>query len=81
MTPKAKTAEFFGFFNIMGKFSAILGPVLFAVMGRLFGQSRYSIISLIVFFVVGIVILSRVDERAGISVAEQENAAYQGAAW
>ena len=77
MTPKAKTAEFFGFFNIMGKFSAILGPVLFAVIGRLFGQSRYSIISLIVFFVVGIVILLRVDEREGKQVAEKENLALE----
>jgi UMF1 family MFS transporter len=77
MTPRAKTAEFFGFFNIMGKFSAILGPVLFAVIGRLFGQSRYSIISLIVFFVVGVLILSRVDEYAGIQVAERENLAIE----
>jgi UMF1 family MFS transporter len=79
MTPKAKTAEFFGFFNIMGKFSTILGPILFAVIGRLFGQSRYSIISLVVFFVVGIVLLSRVDEQQGMQVAEQENAAYESA--
>jgi UMF1 family MFS transporter len=75
MTPRAKTAEFFGFFNIMGKFSAILGPVLFAAMGHLFGQSRYSIISLIVFFIVGMVLLTRVDVEQGIRVAEQENAA------
>jgi UMF1 family MFS transporter len=79
MTPKAEAAEFFGFFNIMGKFSAILGPVLFAVIGRLFGQSRYSIISLIVFFIVGIVLLTRVDEREGIRVAEQENTEYEAA--
>ena len=79
MTPKAKTAEFFGFFNIMGKFSAILGPVLFAVMGRVFGQSRYSIISLVVFFIVGMLLLARVDEKRGIQVAEQENAAFEGA--
>jgi len=78
MTPKAKAAEFFGFYNIMGKFSAILGPLLFAVVGRLFGESRYSIISLIVFFVVGILLLTRVDEQQGIRVAEQENAAFEG---
>ena len=71
----AKSAEFFGFYNIMGKFSAILGPVLFAVMGRIFGESRYSIISLIVFFIVGILILTRVDEKEGIRVADEENAA------
>jgi UMF1 family MFS transporter len=75
MTPKAKSAEFFGFFNIMGKFSAILGPVLFAVIGRLFGQSRYSIVSLIVFFILGILLLTRVDEKEGIRVADEENAA------
>jgi UMF1 family MFS transporter len=80
MTPKAKSAEFFGFANIVGKFSAILGPVLFAVFGRMFGQSRYSIISLIVFFIVGIVLLALVDEQEGIRVAEQENAAYESAA-
>jgi UMF1 family MFS transporter len=75
MTPKAKAAEFFGFFNIMGKFSAILGPLLFAVVGRLLGESRYSIVSLIVFFILGIVLLTRVDEREGIRVADEENAA------
>ena len=75
MTPKAKSAEFFGFFNIMGKFSAILGPALFALVGRLFGQSRYSIVSLIVFFIVGILLLTRVDIEEGIRVAQQENAA------
>jgi UMF1 family MFS transporter len=79
MTPKAKAAEFFGFYNIMGKFSAILGPLLFALMGRLFGQSRYSIISLIVFFIIGILLLTRVDEQAGMRVAEEENAAFQDA--
>ena len=77
MTPKAKAAEFFGFFNIMGKFSAILGPLLFAVVGRLFGESRYSIFSLIVFFIIGIVLLRFVDEKEGIRVAEQENAAFE----
>ena len=80
MTPKSKTAEFFGFFNIMGKFSAILGPMLFAGVGRLFGQSRFSIISLVVFFVVGIVLLTRVDEQEGIRVADAENAASAGLA-
>jgi UMF1 family MFS transporter len=76
MTPKDKTAEFFGFYNIMGKFSAILGPVLFAAVGRIFGQSRYSIFSLIIFFIVGIVLLSRVNEAEGIRVAREENAKY-----
>ncbi|MBN1935188.1 MAG: MFS transporter [Anaerolineae bacterium] len=75
MIPRIKSAEFFSFFDIMGKFSAILGPALFALVGRLFGQSRFSIISLIVFFIVGIVLLSRVDVQEGVRVADEENAA------
>jgi len=70
MTPKTKTAEFFGFFNIVGKFSAILGPALFALMGRLFGESRWSIVSLIVFFVVGMILLSFVDVQKGVEAAQ-----------
>jgi len=74
MTPKTKTAEFFGFFNIVGKFSAILGPALFALMGRLFGESRWSIISLIVFFVVGMILLSFVDVQKGVEAAQATTA-------
>jgi len=74
MTPRSMTAEFFGFFNIMGKFSAILGPMLFAGVGRLFGESRYSIISLIIFFIVGLILLTRVDVDEGVRVAEAANA-------
>jgi UMF1 family MFS transporter len=70
MVPRTKTAEFFGFFNIIGKFSAILGPALFALMGRLFGESRWSIISLIVFFVVGMILLSFVDVQKGVEAAQ-----------
>jgi UMF1 family MFS transporter len=70
MTPKTKTAEFFGFFNIVGKFSAILGPALFALMGRLFGESRWSIVSLIVFFFVGMILLSFVDVEKGVEAAQ-----------
>lgn len=73
MTPKTKTAEFFGFFNIMGKFSAILGPALFALVGRLVGESRWSIISLIVFFIIGGALLTLVDEKEGIRVARDED--------
>jgi UMF1 family MFS transporter len=80
MTPKAKAAEFFGFFNIMGKFSAILGPMLFALVGRLVGESRWSIISLVVFFVIGAALLALVDEKEGIRVARAEDEALAKAA-
>ncbi len=44
---------------------------MFAVVGQLAGSSRLSIVSLIVFFIVGGLILSRVNEEEGIRVARE----------
>ncbi|MBN1887140.1 MAG: MFS transporter [Thermoflexales bacterium] len=73
MAPKARSGEFFGFYDISSKFAGIAGPAMFAITGQIFGSSRLSIISLIIFFIGGIILLSRVDEKEGIRVAEQEN--------
>ena len=75
MVPKAKSAEFFGFYDVSSKFAGIAGPALFALVGQLTGTSRLSIISLIIFFVVGGAILTTVDEKEGIRVARQADAA------
>ncbi len=75
MAPKARSGEFFGFYDISSKFAGIAGPALFALVGQLFGSSRLSIISLIIFFIGGIVLLSLVDEKEGIRVAQEENRA------
>jgi len=64
LIPKEKSAEFFGFYNIFGKFAAILGPLLMALASRLTGQSRYGILSLVVLFVLGGLILSRIPMTA-----------------
>ena len=74
MVPKSKSAEFFGFFSVSAKFAGIAGPFLFAVVGQIMGSSRLSIVSLIVFFIVGALLLTRVDEKEGIRVAEAEEA-------
>jgi UMF1 family MFS transporter len=74
MMPKAQTAEFFGFYDMSSKFAGLLGPLVFAVVGQLAGSSRLSIISLIVFFIVGAVILSRVNEEEGIRAAREMDA-------
>ncbi|MEN6479872.1 MAG: MFS transporter [Anaerolineales bacterium] len=73
MCPKSRSAEFFGFFDISSKFAGIAGPLLFAVAGTLGGGGRVGIISLIIFFVAGALLLSRVDEVEGIAVAAAEN--------
>lgn len=72
MVPKSKSAEFFGFFSVSAKFAGIAGPFLFAVVGAYMGSSRLSIVSLIIFFLLGAILLSRVDEKEGIRVADEE---------
>jgi UMF1 family MFS transporter len=78
MLPRAKTSEFFGFYDVSSKFSGILGPALFGIVGMLTGSSRLSIISLVIFFLLGGFLLSRVDEQRGIRLAREEDAAMAG---
>ena len=63
MIPKENANEFFGFYNIFGKFAAIMGPFLVALITQITGQTRYGILSLIVLFIVGFVCLTRVNEE------------------
>jgi UMF1 family MFS transporter len=74
MVPKHKTAEFFGFFSTSSKFAGIAGPLLFGVVSQTAGQSRLSIVSLIIFFIVGGLLLTRVDVEEGIRVAQATTA-------
>jgi UMF1 family MFS transporter len=74
MSPAAKSGEFFGLFAIMEKFSSLLGPLLFAAAGILFNNSRPAVLSLIVFFIVGIVLLLFVNVEEGHRVAKEEDA-------
>ena len=73
MLPKSKTAEFYGFYGMSSKFAGIVGPLVFAVVSQITGTSRLSIISLIVFFIVGGFILTKVDEKEGIKIAQENN--------
>jgi UMF1 family MFS transporter len=78
LSPAAKSGEFFGLFGVMEKFSAVMGPILFAAAVALFESSRPAVLSLVVFFVVGITLLSRVDVAEGVRVAQAEDAALLG---
>ncbi len=62
LIPKENSNEFFGFYNIFGKFASILGPLLVGVTAQLTGKSSYGVFSLIILFIIGIIILSRVPE-------------------
>ncbi|MBN2323496.1 MAG: MFS transporter [Spirochaetes bacterium] len=64
LIPKNESAEFFGFYNIFGKFAAILGPFLMGLVTQLTKSSGVGILSIIVLFIAGGVILTRVKEQA-----------------
>ena len=53
LVPPEHSAEYFGFFNMVGKFSAILGPLLVAGVGSALNNSRAGILVLVVFFIAG----------------------------
>ena len=57
LVPAGRGGEFFGFYNMMGKFATVLGPLLVAVVATTTGNSRASIVSLVVLFVAGGLVL------------------------
>jgi len=61
MIPEEGSAEFYGFYSVFSKFSAIFGPLVFAFVSNATGSGRPAILSLVVFFIVGLILLSRVD--------------------
>ncbi len=69
LTPREKTAEFFGFFAIGGKFAAALGPLLFGSVTHLTGTMRWGILSVAVFFIGGMALLAAVDPERGLAEA------------
>ncbi len=63
MIPSQYSAEFFSFYNFLGKFAAILGPLLVAGIAILTQNPRLAIASVVVFFILGSVLLYFVDEK------------------
>ena len=63
LVPEGKGGQFFGFYNLMGKFASFIGPVLIATVALLTGDSRLSVTSLAVLFVLGGLLLLRVPGR------------------
>ncbi|MDY0351158.1 MAG: MFS transporter [Desulfobulbaceae bacterium] len=63
MIPEESPAEFFAFYSVVNKFSAVWGPFIFALIRHLSGSSRNAILSVIVFFILGILLLALVNEK------------------
>ncbi len=69
--PADKSAEFFGFYNMMGKFAAVLGPIMMGTVGLLTGSPRMGILSVGLLFILGALLLLFVDEDEGRRVARE----------
>lgn len=69
--PKNKAAEFFGFYNMLGKFAAVIGPIMMGWVGVVSGNSRVGILSLIILFVAGAALLSRVNVEEGVRMSKE----------
>lgn len=66
LIPPHRSAEFFGFYNMLGKFAAVLGPALMGWVGVLSGSPRIGILSVLVLFLLGAFLLTRVDLERGM---------------
>ncbi|MEA5027035.1 MAG: MFS transporter [Erysipelotrichaceae bacterium] len=62
--PKDESSEYFGFFDIFGKFADFFGPLLITISATIFGASKYGILALVVLFAIGFVLMSKIDKMS-----------------
>ncbi|GKX65241.1 permease [Clostridium sp. TW13] len=62
LVPKEKNNEFFGFFNVFGRFAAILGPALVSLVTSLTGKTSNGVFSVLALFILGGLILTKVED-------------------
>ncbi|WP_438444738.1 MFS transporter [Gorillibacterium sp. sgz5001074] len=65
LIPAGQTAEFYGFLSVSSKFSSMVGPAVFGLVGLLTGSVRFAILTLALFFIAGMLLLRRVDLEKG----------------
>jgi MFS-type transporter involved in bile tolerance (Atg22 family) len=75
MTPPGREAEYYGLYEISDKGTSWLGTATFGLALQFTGSYRVAIVSLVVFFVVGFVLLARVDVRRAVAEARGEQPA------
>jgi len=67
--PTERSAEFFGFYNMFGKFAAVIGPFLMGYVTLMYDNPRFGILSVLVLFVLGAFFLAKVDVTKGEQLA------------
>jgi MFS transporter, UMF1 family len=73
MIPKEKSSECFGFFAVFEKFAGVAGPAVFAGSIAFFHSTRMAVLSVLLFFVLGALVLTKVDVAAGEAEAAAGN--------
>lgn len=74
LSPPSMSGEFFGLFSIMSKFASFVSPIFFIGAIAIFGSSRPGVLSIVIFFVIGGYLLSRVKVPEGIQMAREKEA-------
>jgi len=74
MVPRERSGEFFGFYSVSDKFAGIFGLLVFGAISSIMGASRFGILSVVIFFVSGGLLLTRVDTKKGIADAKAAQA-------
>ena len=74
LIPAESEAEYFGFYEIASRGTSWIGPAAFGIVNQITGSQRQAILSLIVFFVVGIALLVPIDVRRGMLDVGQDPA-------
>ena len=64
LIPKDNANEYFGFFDIFGKYAAVMGTLLVSVITQLTGEANFGVFSLVILFIVGFVLLRKVPEHS-----------------
>jgi UMF1 family MFS transporter len=69
--PVGKQGELFGFFTVTGKFAAVLGPVVYGEVTAWTGNQRWAVLSMALFFMIGLLLFQRVNEQRGLAAAQE----------
>lgn len=71
LIPKEKSAEYFGVFNIFGKISSLLGPLMIFFITKFTGNTKLAILSLVILFIAGLIVFTQVKEENPRSLREE----------
>lgn len=73
ITPRSRESEFFGFYVLAGKFASMFGPLVFGLVSEATGSQRWAVLSLLPFFLVGLFLMTRINEAEAIRTASEES--------